>query len=170
MTSSSDIAAKFEAAIKAFTRIISQPKDDDLQVVRKVLLQTCISIRLAGSKSGKVTGLVLTDAAYKNQPRVTALFDEDDTPLDKYDPSVTRETEAWEQQKLQAIWNNRLDNQYRILTTKHGCRLFILNAFDDVHYISLRDEDTYYGMVSLLELLAHFAEEIGGLEVNDVVT
>ena len=143
MTSSSDIAARFEAAIKAFTPIVGQPKNNNLQGVRKVLLQTCLLIRLAGSKSGKVTGLVLTDAAYKNQPGLTISFDKDDTPLDEYDPSVTRDTKSWEQRKLQAIWNNRLDNQYRILTTKHGCRIFILHAFEKVHYISLRDEDTY---------------------------
>ena len=71
---------------------------------------------------------------------------------------------------LQALWNTRLDNQDRILTTKHKYRIFILHAFEEVHYISLRDEDTYYKMVSTLELLAHFAEEIGGLEVTDVVT
>ena len=53
---------------------------------------------------------------------------------------------------------------------KHGCRIFILHAFEEVNYISLRDEDTYYKMVSPLELLAHFSEEIGGLEVTDVVT
>ena len=119
MTSSSNIAAKFESTIKAFTPIVVQTNYNDLQVVRKVLLQTCLSIRLTRSKSGKVTGLVLTDAAYKNQPRVTALFDEDDTPLDEYDPSVTRETEAWKQRKIHALWNTRLDNQGRIYTTKH---------------------------------------------------
>ena len=95
MTSSSDIAAKFKAAIKAFTPIAGQTKDNDLWGVRKVLLQTCLSIRLAGSKAGKVTGLVLPDAAYKNQPGVTALFDEDNTPLKEYNTLVTRETEAW---------------------------------------------------------------------------
>ena len=99
MTSSSDIATKFEAAIKAFTPIVGQPKDNDLQGLRKVLLQTCLSICLVGSKAGKVTSLVLPNAAYKNRPRVTISFDEDDTPLEKYDPSFTRETEAWEQQK-----------------------------------------------------------------------
>ena len=83
---------------------------------------------------------------------------------------VTRETKAWEQQKLQALWNNHLDNQDHIRTTNHGCRLFILHAFEEVHYISLRNEDTYYKMVSLLELLAHIAEEIGSLEVTNVVT
>ena len=83
MTSSSDIAAKFESAIEAFTPIVSQPKDDNLQGVRKVLLQTCLSVRLAGLKAVKVTGLVLPDAAYKNQPRVTISFDKDDTPLDE---------------------------------------------------------------------------------------
>ena len=97
MTSSSDIAAKSEVTIKAFTPIVGQPKDNELRGVRKLLLQTCLSIRLAGSKAGKVTGLVLPNAAYKNQPGVTALFDEDDTPLNKYDPSVTRDTKAWEQ-------------------------------------------------------------------------
>ena len=81
-----------------------------------------------------------------------------------------RETDTWEQQKLQALWNNRLENQDRIRTTKHGCRLFILHAFKEVYYISLRDEDTYYEMVSHLELLTHFDKEIGGLEVTDVVT
>ena len=102
--------------------------------------------------------------------RVTISFDEDDTPLDEYDPLVTRETDAWEQRKLQALWNTRLNNQDRIHTTKHGCRIFILHAFEDVHYISLHDKDTYYEMVSPLEILAHFAEEIGGLEVTDFVT
>ena len=88
-------------------------------------------------------------------------FAEDNTPLDEYDPLVTRETEAWEQRKLQALWNTRLYNQDRIRTVKHRCRLFILHAFKEVHYISLRDKDTHYEMVSPLELLANFAEEIG---------
>ena len=100
MTSSSDITAKFEAAIKAFTSIVVQPKDDELQGVQKSLLQTCFSIRFDGSKSGKVNGLVLPDAAYKNQPGVTALFDEEDTPLDKYNLLVTRETKAWDQRNI----------------------------------------------------------------------
>ena len=126
-------------------------------------------IRLVGSKSRKITGLVLPDAAYKNQSGVTSLFDEDNIPLDEYDPSVTRDTNAWEKQKLQALCNPRLNNQDRIRTTKHGCRIFILHAFKEVHCISLRDEDTYYEMVSPLELLAHFAKEIGGLEITDVV-
>ena len=73
---------QFEAAIKAFTSIVSQPKDDDLQGVKKVLLQTCLSIRIAGLKSGKVTGLVLPNAAYKNLPGVTISLDKDNTPLD----------------------------------------------------------------------------------------
>ena len=81
MTSSSNIAAKIEAAIDAFTPIVGQPKDNNLWGVRKVLLQTFISIRLVGLKSGKVAGLVLTNAAYKNQPGVTASFDNDDTFL-----------------------------------------------------------------------------------------
>ena len=83
MTSSSDIAAKFKAAIEAFTPIVFQPKDDDLQGFHKVFLQTCLSIRLAGSKVGKVTGLVPPNTAYKNQPEVMISFNEDDNPLDK---------------------------------------------------------------------------------------
>ena len=39
-----------------------------------------------------------------------------------------------------------------------------------MHFIYLRDEDTYCKMVSLLDLLTHFSEEIGGLKVNNVVT
>ena len=143
MASSSDIATKFEAAIKAFIPIAGQPKDNDLRGVRKFLLQTCLLISLAGSKAGKVTGLVLPDAAYENQPGVTISFYKDNTPLDKYDPSVMRETEAWEQQNHQALWNNRLDNQDRIQTTKHGCRIYILHTIEEVHCIYLRDEDTY---------------------------
>ena len=114
MTSSSVIAVKSEAAIKAFTPIVGQPKDDDLQGVQKFLLQTCLSILLVGSKSAKVAGLVLPYAAYKNQPGVTAVFNEDDTPLNKYNSSVTRETEAWYQQKIRALWNTRPNNQDRI--------------------------------------------------------
>ena len=100
---------------------------------------------------------------------MTISFDEDDTPLDKYNPSVTRETGVWEQQNIQALWKTQLDNKYRIRTTNHGFRMFILHAFEEVHYISLRCEDTYYKMVYPLELLAHFAKEIGGLKVTDIV-
>ena len=170
MTSSSNIAAKFESAIEAFTPIVGHPKDSDLRGVQKFLLQICLSICLSRSKAGKVTGLVLPDAAYKNQPGVMILFDKDDTPLDEYDLLVTQETKAREKRNLQALWNTCLDNQERIQTTKHGCRLFILHAFKEVHYISLCNKDTYYKMVSPLEILAHFAEEIRGLEVTDVVT
>ena len=120
MTSSSDIYAKLKAAIEAFTPIVGQRKDDDLRRIHKFLLQKCLSIRLTGSKAEKVTGLVLTDAAYKNQPGVAILFDKYNTSLDEYNPLVTRQTEAWDQLKLQAIWNTRLDNQDRIRTTKHG--------------------------------------------------
>ena len=95
MTSSSDIAAKFEAAIKAFTPIIGQQKDNDLQGVRKFLLRTRLSIRLSGSKAVKITGIVILNASYKNQPGVMSLFNEDDTPLEKSNPTVTRETKAW---------------------------------------------------------------------------
>ena len=95
MTSSLDIVAKFGATIKDFTPILGQPNDDDLRGVQKVLLQTCLSICLAGSKAGKVTGLVLPGVAYKNQPGVTALFNKDDTPLDEYNPAVARDTKAW---------------------------------------------------------------------------
>ena len=97
MTSSMDIVTKSESAIEAFNPIVGQPKDDDLRGVNKVLLQTCLLIRLASPKAGKVTGLVLPDAAYKHQPGVTSSFDEDDTPLNEYDPEVTKDTEAWEQ-------------------------------------------------------------------------
>ena len=92
------------------------------------------------------------------------------TPLNEYDPLVTQDTEAWEQRKLQALWNTLLNNQDCIRTTKHGCHLLILHAFEEVHFISFRDEDTYYEIVSPLELLTHFSEEIGGLKVTDVVT
>ena len=64
------------------TPIVGQPKDDELRGVQKVPLQICLSIRLAGSKSGKVTGLVLPNAAYKNLPGVTISLDKDNTPLD----------------------------------------------------------------------------------------
>ena len=95
MTSSSYIAVKFGPSIVSFIPIAGQQKDDNLCGVQKVLLQTFLLIRLAGSKSGKVTGLVILDASYKNQLGVMISFDEDDTPLDKYDPLVTQETEAW---------------------------------------------------------------------------
>ena len=95
MTSSSNIATKFEAVIEAFTPIAGQPKDENIRGVQKVLLQTCLLIRLAISKAGKVVGLVLPDADYNNQPGVTASFDEDNIPLDVYEPSVARDTKAW---------------------------------------------------------------------------
>ena len=64
-----------------------------------------------------------------------ALFVEDYAPLDRYDPVITKDTKAWEQQKIQALLNTRLKNHDRICTTKHGCCLFILHAFEEVHYI-----------------------------------
>ena len=53
---------------------------------------------------------------------------------------------------------------------KHGRFLLILHSFEEVHYIPLCDKNTYYEMVSPIELLTHFSEETGGLKVTDVVT
>ena len=78
MMSTSDITAKFESAIAALAPVVGPPKDDAIRNVRKVLLQTCMSIRLAGSKSGKVTGLVLSDIVYLSTPGVTKSFVEDE--------------------------------------------------------------------------------------------
>ena len=71
MTSPADIATKFDAAIAAFTPIVGNPTDDDLRNVRQVLLQICLSINLAGSTAGKVTGLILGDNVYLTQQGVT---------------------------------------------------------------------------------------------------
>ena len=38
-----------------------------------------------------------------------------------------------------------------------------------MHYITLRDDDTYYKMVSPIALLAHFSHKIGGLEFTDIL-
>ena len=111
MTSSSDIATKFESAIETFTPIVGQPKDNNVQGVQKFLFQMSLSIRLAGLKLGKVTGLVIPDAAYKNQPGVKALFDKNNTPLDEYNPAVNIETKLWEQRKLQALGTPALTNK-----------------------------------------------------------
>ena len=48
--------------------------------------------------------------------------------------------------------------------------MFTLHAFEKVHGIYLHNEDTYYKLVSPLELLDHFAEEIRDLKVTDIVT
>ena len=169
MTSPADIATKFDTAIAAFTPIVGNPTDDDLRNVRQVLLQLCLSINLAGSTAGKVTGLILVDGVYRTQQGVTASFVEDQNPLDEYDPSINESTAAWQQQKLTSLWRSRLDNQARIAATKHGCRQLILHAFDEVVYVTLKSEETFYELVDPLTILAHIATNIGGLEVTDVV-
>ena len=68
MTTTSDITAKFDAAIATLAPIVGPSKDDDLRNVRKVLLQICLSIQLSGSKSGKVTGLILGNIVYLKTP------------------------------------------------------------------------------------------------------
>ena len=90
MTSPADIASKFDAAIAAFTPIVGNPTDDDLRNVRQVLLQICLLINLSGSTAVKVTGLILGDIVYLTQQGVTKLFVEDQSPLDKYDPSLDK--------------------------------------------------------------------------------
>ena len=100
MTSTTDIATKFAAAIAVFAPIVGPPKGDDLRNIRKVLLQICLSISLAGSKSGKVTGLILVDSLYVTTPGITELFREDKDFLDEYDSKIKKDTEAWEQRKF----------------------------------------------------------------------
>ena len=97
MTSTSDIAAKFTAAIAAFTPIVGPPDNDNLRNVRMVLLKVCMSINLAGSMPGKVTGLILVNAVYKTAPGSgVVLFNEQEAALAKYDPSIPEDTEPWE--------------------------------------------------------------------------
>ena len=110
MTAPADIAANFESAIAAFTPIVSSPIDDDLRNVRQILLQICLSIDLAGSKSGKATGVILGNVAYLTQPGVKTSLDEDQDPLEEYDPAIDENTKAWEQRKLTALWRTRLEN------------------------------------------------------------
>ena len=95
MTAPADIVAKFEATIAAFTPIVSSPIDDDLRNVRQILLQICLFIDLAGSKSSKVTDVILGDVAYLTQPGVTISFDEDQDSLGEYDPTIDENTKAW---------------------------------------------------------------------------
>ena len=75
----------------------------------------------------------------------------------------------WEQRKKQPLCSTCLRNQDRICTTNHGYCQLIFHSFEEVHYVNLRDDDTYYKMVSLIRLLNHLSYKMGGLEVTDVV-
>ena len=104
MTSTYDIAAKFVAAIAAFRTIDGPPDDDNLCNIQVVLLKVCLSVDLVGSTPRKVTGLILVNAVYKTTPGSgVVLFNEQEAALAKYDPSITKETETWEQKKKEAI-------------------------------------------------------------------
>ena len=122
MTSTLNIAAKFETAIASLAPVVGPPKDDNLRNIRKVLLTTCLLIRLADSKSGRVTGLILADGVYTTTPGITESFVKDEQPLAKYEPSITKETAPWEERKLARIWTSQLANQLRIAAPKNGCR------------------------------------------------
>ena len=74
MASISNISPNFDAAIATLAPIVIPPNDDDLRNVQKVLLQICLYIQLAGSKSGKVTGLIFGDVVYLSTPGVTLSF------------------------------------------------------------------------------------------------
>ena len=167
MTSTSYIAAKLVADIAVFTPVVGPPNDDDLRNVRIVLLKVCLSISLAGSTPVKVTGLILIDAVY-----ITTLgsndtsFNEEEDSLAECDFTITAETAPWEQKKKEAIWTSKLENQACIADTKHGCRQFLLHAFDETYYITLCDENTFYEIVTPLQILTHIADAIGGLEVT----
>ena len=166
MTSTLDIAAKFETTIASLPPVVGPPKDDDLGNVRKVLSTTYLSIQLAGSKSGRVTRLILANAVYTTIPGINESFIKDEQPLGEYDPSITEETAPWEQRKLATIWTSRLANQRHIATTKHCCRRLILHKFEEVHDVALKDNDIFYKMVSPLALLAHIAGGVKGLKLQ----
>ena len=62
-----------------------------------VLLNICLSIDLAGSTPGKVTGLILVDAVYTTTPGSNgAAFDEQETALAEYDPAINETTAVWQ--------------------------------------------------------------------------
>ena len=108
MTSTYDIAAKFVAAIAAFTTIDGPPDDDKLCNVQVVLLKVCLSVDLVGSTPGKVTGLILVDAVYKTTPGSNCVsFDEQEAALAEYDPAIDKTTAIWKQKKLEAIWSSK---------------------------------------------------------------
>ena len=170
MTSQGEIAAKFAAAIASATPILGTPTDDDLRTLRIAFLHVCLSISLVGSDVGKVNGLILADAAYQRQPGVMKAFDPMEDAFAEYDPNIKETTALWEQKKLAAVWTSKVENQGRIEATRHGCRQLILHVIPETTIISLKDEDTFYELVTPLDLLAHIAASIGGLEVTDVVT
>ena len=124
---------------------------------------------MAGSNSGKVTGLVISDIVYLKTPVVTKSFVKDEDPLDEYDPKVNEQTKSLEQKKLAILWTSWHEKQAQIAATKHGYRQLILNAFDELYYVIIRNEDTFYKTVSTLALLSHIADAIGGLGIANVV-
>ena len=82
---------------------------------------------------------------------------------------MDKDTLPREQKKLAALLTVRLDNQSQIADTKHGCWQLILPAFDEVYYITLRDEEKFYKLVLPLFLLAHIADGISGLDIIVIV-
>ena len=137
MTLISGIAAKLAATILSCTSVAIPPNEDDLRNVQMWILKVFLSISLAGSLPGKVTGLVLSDTIYITIPGTNStLFNKNKASHPKYYPCVTAGTTPWEYEKSENIWTSKLENQACIAGTKHGYQKFLPGAIDKTHYIT----------------------------------
>ena len=142
MLSVSNIILIFNTDLEAFSTIEGSPRDNDMVLLRNTLLNTCLSVHCVVTDASCISGVVLSNEAYKRSHETT--FDRILDPLAAYNPNITlfEGAHCADIQKLAA----KLINQSIIQATERGAHNSILYVVEDTWTQRCKNAETFDGV------------------------
>ena len=115
--------------------------------LRKAILTILYSISLSANV-GCPSGLILSDAAYKQSLATNTGFDSMSGTFKSYDPDIADNATYGVCKKREREWTATLNDQELIRACERGCSSFILNVVKDTWVRRLCDPDCFYTRVA----------------------
>ena len=162
-----EITDAFADVGSTFEPISGAPDDDDVERLRRTIVETLQSFNFYGAKDN-LSGIVDSDAVYRK--RFDHTFDRmEDIAAKDYDDTIPADAKPNEVRRLEALFKAKKARAALVSTAERATKQFILSAVESTWVAELEDPDTYYNGVTARELLQHLADNSDGLEDVDGV-
>jgi hypothetical protein len=162
------ITLLFKEARDAFLPIKGKPTDDNLLLIREMLLPILIEIpynQLGGVHS--LMGL-LTDSARYAANHGTTFVRPIHLPL--YDSSIANNATTVVRVRAESAHKAHLDDFASYEVAECGAAKFLCNAVNKVWYNDLKGANTFYTKVSALKIMTFLDANSGGLYATNMIS
>jgi hypothetical protein len=163
------ITLLFKEARDAFPPIKGKPTDDDLLLIREMLLPILMEVpynQLGGVHS--LTSLIMDDMRYAAEHGGNSFKRPIRLPL--YDTSIKDDATTVVCVRAEAAHKDRLDDYASFEAAERGAAKFLRAVVDEVWYNDLKDADTFYTKVTALEIISFLNANSGGLHAIDMIS